>query len=140
MKRTLLMSLLIPLAALAAAQNARADATVAITVGEPGFFGQIVLGDGYPRPVLVYPDPIVIDHGHPPGRPLYLHVPPGHAKDWRKHCRHYNACGHPVYFVQSSWYDDIYVPAYHEHHGKGGPGKNKGKNNGNGRNNGKGNR
>jgi hypothetical protein len=30
-------------------------------------------------------------------------VPPGHAKDWKKHCKHYGACGVPVYFVQDDW-------------------------------------
>src|SRR2546425_10235251 len=27
-----------------------------------------------------------------PVQPIYLHVPPGHAKHWRKHCHEYNAC------------------------------------------------
>jgi hypothetical protein len=139
MKRNILIALLIPLLALLAAQNARAEVGVAITVGEPGFYGQIVLGDVYPAPVLIYPEPIIIDHSHPGGRPMYLHVPPGHAKDWRKHCRHYNACGYPVYFVQTSWYDDVYVPTYRQQHGNGGKGKNKGKNKGNGQGNGQGN-
>ena len=35
-------------------------------------------------------------------QPIYLHVPPGHAKNWRKHCAHYNACGQPVYFENTS--------------------------------------
>jgi hypothetical protein len=39
-----------------------------------------------------------------PVQPIYLHVPPGHAKDWRKHCRKYDACGQPVYFVVSDEY------------------------------------
>jgi len=30
-----------------------------------------------------------------PPPPVYLHVPPGHAKNWRKHCREYNACNRP---------------------------------------------
>jgi hypothetical protein len=43
-------------------------------------------------------------------QPVYLHVPPGHAKHWSKHCSKYNACGHPVYFVKDGWYNDVYVP------------------------------
>ena len=39
-----------------------------------------------------------------PVQPIYLHVPPGHAKNWRKHCHKYNACGQPVYFVVSDEY------------------------------------
>jgi hypothetical protein len=34
----------------------------------------------------------------------YQQVPPGHARNWRKHCREYNACGERVYFVQNDWY------------------------------------
>ena len=54
-------------------------------------------------------------------QPIYLHVPPGHAKDWRKHCRKSNACGQPVYFVQEDWYNNVYVPRYRdrERHGQG---------------------
>jgi hypothetical protein len=38
------------------------------------------------------------------------------AQNWRKHCRKYNACGRPVYFVQDNWYNDVYVPRYRETH------------------------
>ena len=31
---------------------------------------------------------------------------------------HYGACGRPVYFVQENWYNDVYVPAYRERHGR----------------------
>ena len=51
-------------------------------------------------------------------QPVYMHVPPGHAKDWGKHCRKYNACGQPVYFVEDRWYTNTYVPAYAQEHGK----------------------
>ena len=40
--------------------------------------------------------------------PLYLHVPPGHAKKWSKHCHKYNACDRPVYFVRSAEYEAGY--------------------------------
>ena len=33
-------------------------------------------------------------------QPLYPHVPPGHAKHWRKHCYRYNARGQPVCSVR----------------------------------------
>ena len=83
-----------------------ADVGVSVQIGEPGFYGRIDIG-GFPQPHLIYPQPIVIQR--PPvgvvREPIYLHVPPGHAKHWRKHCRKYNACGQPVYFVQNSWYD-----------------------------------
>lgn len=36
--------------------------------------------------------------------PIYPAVPPGHAKNLRKRCHEYDACGEQVYFVQVSWY------------------------------------
>jgi hypothetical protein len=91
------------------------DVAVSISVGEPGFFGQIDLGNA-PQPRLVYARPVVIERA-PEYRdvaPIYLHVPPGHEKHWSKHCREYNACGRPVYFVRDDWYNNEYVP--HHHH------------------------
>jgi hypothetical protein len=37
---------------------------------------------------------------------VYLYVPPGHQKNWAKHCARYAACGQPVYFVQERWVVD----------------------------------
>jgi len=48
--------------------------------------------------------------------PIYLHVPPGHAKNWRNHCHEYNACGERVFFVQNDWYNREYIPRYQEQH------------------------
>jgi hypothetical protein len=74
---------------------------------KPGVYGRVEIGNIAPPPLL-YPQPVVIVP--PPPRavvvePLYLHVPPGHAKKWGKHCYRYNACGQPVYFVRSQEYD-----------------------------------
>lgn len=92
------------------------DAGVSITVGEPGFYGQIHIGRTL-VPQLIYPQPVII--APPPAavvlQPIYLHVPPGHAKRWSKYCRKYDACGRRVYFVQDAWYNDVYVPHYREH-------------------------
>ena len=41
-------------------------------------------------------------------QPLYLYVPPGHQKNWRKFCGRYNACGQPVYFVKEQWVRERY--------------------------------
>lgn len=138
MKKTLLL-----LAALLPGVSAAADVGVSISVGEPGFYGRIDIGD-FPAPPLLYPDPIVVEV-IPVGvvrPPMYLHVPPGHAKKWREYCHHYAACGHPVYFVQGSWYDDVYVPGYRAKHGgghgKGGHGKGDKPGKGNGKGGGKG--
>lgn len=112
------------------------DVGVSITVGQPGFYGRIDIGN-FPPPQLIYPQPIVIQPV-PVGvvrQPIYLRVPPGHAKNWRKHCGRYNACGQPVYFVHDTWYNEVYVPRYRdrgygERHGRGpekGYGKGRGK-------------
>jgi uncharacterized protein YcfJ len=86
---------------------------VSVSVGQPDFYGRVEIGT-LPPPRLIYAQPIVIQPG--PARisspPIYLRVPPGHAKNWGQHCARYNACGQPVYFVQDSWYNDVYVPHY----------------------------
>lgn len=106
------------------------DVGVSVSIGQPGFYGQIDIGTA-PRPVLVYPQPVVIERVvvTQPMQPVYLHVPPGHAKNWSKHCHRYNACARPVYFVKDDWYQNVYVPYYRESgHGNGkGKGKSKGK-------------
>lgn len=112
-------ALMMALALSATAGSAMAaDVGVSISIGQPGFYGHIDIGDYYPRPQLIYPQPVVIVPG-PVMAPVYMHVPPGHAKNWRKYCGRYEACGRPVYFVQDRWYNDVYVPRYrerHEHH------------------------
>jgi hypothetical protein len=113
MKRLILAAAIAAAATPALAQNVG----MSVTVGQPGFYGRIDIGN-FPQPMVIYPQPI------------YLHVPPGHAKDWRKHCGRYNACGQPVYFVQEGWYNNVYVPRYQPYYGygQGGqPGKGHGK-------------
>jgi uncharacterized protein YcfJ len=100
-------------AMLIAAPAFAGDVGVSVSVGQPGFYGRIDIG-GLPPPRLVYSQPIVVTPA-PRGvvvEPLYLRVPPGHAKHWRKHCMQYDACGRPVYFVTDRWYNDVYVPRY----------------------------
>jgi len=115
--------------ALAASSALATDVGVSINMGQPGYYGRVDI-ESFPRPPLIYPRPVIIQ-SVPAGivrRPVYMHVPPGHAKNWGKHCRKYNACGQPVYFVQDRWYSDTYVRGYAQRHGKK-PGKkqNKGK-------------
>ncbi len=97
-----------------------ADVGVSISVGQPGFYGRIDIGD-VPRPVLINPRPIIVlpPPGHVSEEPLYLRVPPGHQKKWKKHCAQYGACGRPVHFVSDKWYNDVYVPQYQDRHGHG---------------------
>jgi len=86
---------------------------VSVTVGQPGYYGRI---DVYnlPPPRLVYAEPMMVQPlpQGVAGEPVYLRVPPGHAKNWRRHCYKYGACAQPVYFVQESWYSEVYGPRY----------------------------
>lgn len=38
--------------------------------------------------------------------PAWIWVPAEQRRSSRCHCRRYNACGVPVYFVQCRWYRD----------------------------------
>ena len=96
------------------------DVSVGVTItGEivPGVYGQVDLSNR-PPPPLLYATPVVIERPppHVVYQPIYLHVPPGHAKNWSKHCREYRACGRPVYFVKSAEYEPGYKK---DDHGKG---------------------
>ena len=105
-----------------AAAPAFAGVGISVNIGEPGFYGQIELGDNYPPPQVVYQQPVIVDQvPESVGPPIYLRVPPGYSRDWRHHCMEYNACGHRVYFVQNNWYSNVYAPRYHQNHG--GPGR-----------------
>jgi hypothetical protein len=118
------------IALLAATPAIAADVGVSVSVGQPGFYGRIDIGNA-PPPVLIYPQPVVIQPVRVvqpvavPVQPIYLHVPPGHAKKWGKHCHKYDACSRPVYFVKDDWYNTVYVPHYQAERAKG---KSKGKN------------
>jgi hypothetical protein len=121
------------------------DLGISISIGQPGYYGRIDIGD-FPRPQLIYPQPVLIQSAPRGGilPPIHLRVPPGHAKHWSKHCHEYNACGQPVYFVQESWYNDVYVPRYRERGGgwdqPRGEGHGKGEGYGKGEGHGKGNK
>jgi hypothetical protein len=100
------------LAALLAASTAPAlssEVGVSISIGQPGFYGRVDLG-AFPPPPVIYRQAMVVERRPWAGAPVYLHVPPGHARHWHKHCRSYNACGQPVYFVRNDWYQRDYMP------------------------------
>jgi len=92
-----------------------ADVGVSISIGDPGFYGRLDIGD-YPPPQVIYRQPRVIQRVPMDRPPIYLRVPPGHAKHWSKNCHKYNACGERVYFVQDNWYNREYAPRYREQH------------------------
>jgi hypothetical protein len=111
--------LFVGIAAFAAVPALASDVSASIGINQPGFYGQINIGD-FPRPAVIYAQPIWVQR---PAKvvhvvqPVYLHVPPGHEKHWSKNCRKYDACGRPVYFVREDWYQTQYVPHYQQKHG-----------------------
>jgi hypothetical protein len=112
--------------AAAAAPALAADVGVSVSVNQPGVYGRIDIGQAPVPPVVVYRQPMIIAPAPvavqaPP--PIYLHVPPGHSRNWRRYCGRYNACGQPVYFVREDWYQRHYHRGDdhrdHDHHGRG---------------------
>lgn len=81
----------------------------------PGVYGRVDMANRT-RPPLVYEQPMFIEHPQTEGKvePVYLHVPPEHAKNWRKYCDDYEACDKPVYFVKSEEYEPGYEPPQEE--------------------------
>ncbi|HWL73481.1 MAG TPA: hypothetical protein VNQ74_06390 [Burkholderiaceae bacterium] len=127
MKKRQMLLLLLAAAAIAPAQAA--DVGVSVHVGQPGFYGRIDIGN-VPPPQVIYAQPIIVQRVAQPPQPVYLRVPPGHAKKWDKHCHKYDACGYPVYFVKDDWYNNVYVPHYQKAHpSSNGKGHGKGKGN-----------
>jgi hypothetical protein len=128
--------------ALAAGAASAADVGVSVEVSQPGVYGRIDIGR-FPQPQVIVQQPVVIARptvvAQP--QPVYMWVPPGHRKDWGKHCRHYNACGVPVYFVRHDWYNNHVMVASDSRGGSGqgggpghgGPGHGKGKGKGHGK-------
>lgn len=107
--KKLISGALVVLVTLPTMAQAQTSVGVSIGISQPGVYGRIDIGN-YPQPVTVYPQPVIIQHA-PRGvqlQPIYLYVPPGHQKNWAKHCGAYNACGHPVYFVKEEWVRDQY--------------------------------
>lgn len=72
----------------------------------PGVYGRVDIGNR--TPPLVYPQAVLVVKSSKPPAPVYMHVPPGHARNWSKHCSKYGACGRPVYFVKSAEYEPGY--------------------------------
>jgi hypothetical protein len=100
------------------------DVGVSVQISQPGVYGRIDIGR-FPQPQVVVAQPVIVAPPRvvvaQPVQPVYLWVPPGHRKNWRKHCAGYGACGVPVYFVRHDWYEQ-HVMHPGRGHGKGGKG------------------
>ena len=122
-------------AALLLASAAQAtDVGVSVQVGQPGFYGRIDIGNVAPPPVVVA-EPVWVQRRPVNVAPVYMRIPPGHQKNWAKHCARYNACGVPVYFVREDWYQERYAGQQGD---QGGGGGGKGHDKGHGKGHGKG--
>jgi hypothetical protein len=91
------------------------DVGVSISIGEPGFYGQLDIGNAY-RPRVIYSEPVVIERRYRNVAPIYVRVPVEHSRHWSRYCGRYNACARPVYFVRDDWYREVYVPRYRQQH------------------------
>src|ERR1044071_3909085 len=107
--------LMIAVVAAAATPAITADVHVNVTIADPGYYGPLDIR-GYPAPRLVYTEPVII-HRTPVvvEQPIYLRVPVYQQRSWSRYCGRYNACNRRVYFVQDTWYNDVYVPHYRSH-------------------------
>ncbi|MBX3635990.1 MAG: hypothetical protein KF683_25670 [Rubrivivax sp.] len=114
------------------APAAAADVGVSVQISQPGVYGRIDIGR-FPQPQVIVAQPVVVTRpvAVAPPQPVYMWVPPGHRKNWKKHCRDYGACGVPVYFVRHDWYDQQVHPrgkrGYRDDDRRGHPGKGNGK-------------
>ena len=104
------------LASAAIAGPALADVGISISVGEPGFYGQLDIGGYQPR--VVYNRPVIIERHSRYQAPIYVRVPSGQERNWKRYCSRYQACGRPVYFVRDDWYRNEYSPRYRRDHGR----------------------
>jgi hypothetical protein len=105
----------VSLATVAWAAQAQADINISIGgIIKPGVYGRVDVGTR-PPPAVIYPQPVIIAQPAvivAQQQPIYLHVPPGHAKKWDKHCYKYNACNQQVFFVKNDYRE------YEEERGK----------------------
>ena len=97
------------LAALLVAGGAAAQANPGhhnVTTGEamrPGIYGRIVLkGKDVPPPPVIYAQPVIASSAIVPAdaKPVYLYVPPGQVRKWKRNCARWKACDEPVLFVR----------------------------------------
>jgi hypothetical protein len=94
-----------------------ADVGVSISIGQPGFYGRIDIGDyPYPQPRVIYRQPRVVERVVIAREPIYLRAPLAHRQNWGNYCHQYNACGERVYFVSDDWYHHDFAPHYLERH------------------------
>ncbi len=125
MKRFLIATVVAAVTITTFSTSALAEVGISVNIGQPNFYGQLD-PNGYPQPQLIYRQPKAIGRVPMNQPPVYMRVPPKQAKNWRKHCKKYNACDERVLFVQDNWYNREYAPRYQEQHGGRGNNNNRG--------------
>jgi hypothetical protein len=113
MKKLIAALALVSAAYVASAQAG--DVGVSISIGQPGFYGQLEIG-GYGQPQVLYRQPVLVEHRNWYPAPVYLRVPSYQHANWRSYCGLYGACARPVYFVRDDWYRNVYAPRYQRVH------------------------
>ncbi len=113
MNKTVLTAIgaLIATAAVAAPALAPDDLS---SLGQPGFYGRLELGDDSPRPEIYFSEPRLVEPVAEYEDSIYLRVRQGESREWELYCSQYQACGRYVYFVNDDWYTAVYVPYYQE--------------------------
>ena len=92
--RTSLIRSLAALALVCAAGAAQAQAYISGSISgqlAPGVYGQVNIGNAPPQ--LLYAQPMWGGPVVPQVQPIYMWVPPGHSRNWRRYCGRYHACG-----------------------------------------------
>jgi hypothetical protein len=95
---------------------AQAQTSLSLQLGQPGYYGQLSIGNLAPppvydrRPVIVRAPDRRYGWNQAALQPVYLRVPRKQARDWRRYCGRYQACSVPVYFVREDWYSNVYAP------------------------------
>ena len=76
-----------------------------VTTGQllrPGIYGRIAVEPEEPPPPVIYPQPVIASQVLVPAgaEPVYLYVPPGQVRKWKRSCARWAACDEPVLFVR----------------------------------------
>lgn len=77
-----------------------------VTTGKPlrpGVYGRIVMkGADVPPPPVIHAKPVIASSALLPEglAPVYLYVPPGQVRNWKKNCARWKACDQAVLFVR----------------------------------------
>jgi hypothetical protein len=68
----------------------------------PGIYGRIVVKGHAAPPPVIYARPVIANSAFVPAhaRPVYLYVPPGQVRHWKRNCARWAACDQPVLFVR----------------------------------------